>query len=45
VEFGQGWLFSKALAPAEFMAFHQQRKQQYGQARENMQNPNSDTVA
>jgi len=45
VEFGQGWLFSKALAPAEFMAFHQQRKQQYGQAPENMQNPNSDAVA
>jgi sensor c-di-GMP phosphodiesterase-like protein len=42
VEFGQGWLFSKALPPAEFVAFHEQRKQQYGQAPENMQNPNGD---
>lgn len=41
VEFGQGWLFSKALPPEEFMAFHQQRKERYGPAREDMQNPNS----
>lgn len=38
VEFGQGWLFSKALAPAAFIAFHRQRQRQYGAARENMQN-------
>ena len=43
VEFGQGWLFSKALPPAEFVAFHEHRKQQYGQAPEDMQNPNGDT--
>jgi len=42
VEFGQGWLFSKALPPAEFVAFHQQRKQQYGQAPEDMQKPGND---
>lgn len=41
VEFGQGWLFSKALPPAAFIAFHQQRLQQYGKAREDMQNRNS----
>ena len=38
VEFGQGWLFSRALAPEAFVAFHSQRRQQYGAARENMQN-------
>jgi len=42
VEFGQGWLFSKALPPDEFVAFHQQRKQQYGQAPEDMQKPGND---
>ena len=41
VEFGQGWLFSRALPPEEFIAFHHQRLQQYGKARENFQNPNS----
>ncbi|MGE8214731.1 MAG: EAL domain-containing protein [Stenotrophomonas maltophilia] len=41
VEFGQGWLFSRPLAPEAFAAFHRQRLQQYGKARENMQNPNS----
>ncbi|MCC7634168.1 EAL domain-containing protein [Stenotrophomonas rhizophila] len=41
VEFGQGWLFSKPLPPDAFMAFHQQRREQYGMAREDMQNPNS----
>jgi sensor c-di-GMP phosphodiesterase-like protein len=40
VEFGQGWLFSKPLPPEAFAAFHWQRKEQYGKARENMQNPN-----
>lgn len=38
VEFGQGWLFSQALSPEAFVAFHRQRQQQYGAARENMQN-------
>jgi len=41
VEFGQGWLFSRALPPEAFIAFHHQRLQQYGKARENFQNPNS----
>ncbi|WP_315387522.1 EAL domain-containing protein [uncultured Stenotrophomonas sp.] len=41
VEFGQGWLFSRPLPAAEFIAFHEQRRTQYGEAPENMQNPNS----
>lgn len=41
VEFGQGWLFSRPLPPEAFVAFHHQRLQQYGKAREDMQNPNA----
>jgi sensor c-di-GMP phosphodiesterase-like protein len=41
VEFGQGWLFSRPLAAAEFVDFHEQRLKQYGKAQEDMQNPNS----
>lgn len=39
VQFGQGWLFSRPLPRDAFIAFHQQRKQRYGAAREDMQNP------
>lgn len=39
VEFGQGWLFSKALRSEEFITFHQRRRALYGSAREDMQNP------
>lgn len=38
VEFAQGWLFSKALLPADFIAFHERRRALYGAAREDMQN-------
>jgi len=41
VEFGQGWLFSRPLPRDEFVAFHHKRQQQYGAAREHMQNPRS----
>ena len=41
VEFGQGWLFSRPLPAVEFIAFHEQRRKQYGKAPEDMQNPNS----
>ncbi|MDH7795420.1 MULTISPECIES: EAL domain-containing protein [unclassified Beijerinckia] len=34
VDFGQGWLFSKPLSPAEFIAYHRSRKQKYGAAPE-----------
>ncbi|AOA71056.1 MULTISPECIES: EAL domain-containing protein [Stenotrophomonas] len=43
VEFGQGWLFSRPLPAPEFVAFHEQRRMQYGKAPEDMQNPNSIT--
>ena len=43
VEFGQGWLFSRPLPAAEFIAFHEQRRTQYGKAPEDMQNPNGIT--
>jgi len=39
VQFGQGWLFSRPLPRDEFIAFHRKRQQQYGAAREHMQNP------
>lgn len=39
VEFGQGWLFSKALGREDFINFHQRRRELYGAAREDMQNP------
>lgn len=39
VEFGQGWLFSKALRSEDFITFHQRRRELYGSAREDMQNP------
>jgi len=38
VEFGQGWLFSRALRADAFIAFHQRRRALYGAAREDMQN-------
>lgn len=38
VEFGQGWLFSKALKRDDFIAFHEHRRALYGAAREDMQN-------
>lgn len=38
VEFGQGWLFAKALPREEFIAFHRRRQELYGAAREDMQN-------
>jgi len=41
VQFGQGWLFSRPLPRDEFIAFHRKRQQQYGAAREHMQNPRS----
>lgn len=41
VQFGQGWLFSRPLPRDEFIAFHHKRQQQYGAAREHMQNPRS----
>ncbi|MGE6332337.1 EAL domain-containing protein [Stenotrophomonas sp. NPDC077659] len=41
VQFGQGWLFSRPLPRDEFIAFHRQRQQRYGAAREDMQNPRS----
>ena len=41
VQFGQGWLFSRPLPRDEFVAFHHRRQQQYGAAREHMQNPRS----
>ena len=41
VEFGQGWLFSQPLAADAFVIFHRQRREQYGQAREDMQNRNN----
>ncbi|AAK90739.1 hypothetical protein EN41_05000 [Agrobacterium tumefaciens] len=30
VNFGQGWLFSKALPACEFNAYHRRSKQEYG---------------
>lgn len=41
VQFGQGWLFSRPLPRDAFIAFHHQRQQRYGAAREDMQNPRS----
>ena len=41
VQFGQGWLFSRPLPRDAFIAFHHQRQQRYGTAREDMQNPRS----
>ncbi|WP_253256746.1 EAL domain-containing protein [Stenotrophomonas sp. VV52] len=41
VEFGQGWLFSRPLPAAEFIAYHEHRRSQYGEAPEDMQNPNT----
>ncbi|WMJ67655.1 EAL domain-containing protein [Stenotrophomonas sp. 24(2023)] len=41
VQFGQGWLFARPLPREEFIAFHARRQQQYGAAREVMQNPRS----
>ncbi|WP_421569045.1 EAL domain-containing protein [Stenotrophomonas sp. PD6] len=41
VEFGQGWLFSRPLPAPEFIAYHEQRRRQYGKAPEDMRNPNS----
>lgn len=38
VEFGQGWLFSKALRRDDFIAFHRRRHELYGAAREDMRN-------
>ncbi len=33
VEYGQGWLFSKALRRDDYIAFHRRRRQHYGNAR------------
>jgi sensor c-di-GMP phosphodiesterase-like protein len=30
VDFAQGWLYAKAMPAADFLAFHQQRRQQFG---------------
>ena len=30
VDFGQGWLFAKALPASEFLAYHRHTKQKYG---------------
>ncbi len=38
VEFGQGWLFSRALRRDAFIAYHQRRRELYGTARADMQN-------
>jgi len=32
VEYGQGWLFAKALPRDDYLAFHRHRRQQYGNA-------------
>lgn len=38
VEFGQGWLFSRALRRDDFIAYHRRRRELYGAARADMQN-------
>ena len=37
VDFGQGWLFSKALPAADFIAYHRHTKEKYGAAPEVIQ--------
>jgi sensor c-di-GMP phosphodiesterase-like protein len=39
VDFGQGWLFSRALPAAEFIAYHRRSKEIYGTAPEVIQVP------
>lgn len=43
VEFGQGWLFSRPLPAGEFIAYHEERRTQYGKAPEDMQRPDGIT--